>query len=154
MALIITLIIVGLLLIIAELVLIPGIFITGLLGLCSLTASCYIAFTQYGQTAGIITIAINIILIVLFTIFALRSKTWKKISLSTNIDSKIDTNPLEKGLTVGMKGTTITRLNPMGKAKICDLILEVTTLEGLIAPNNMIEIVRIDDNKIYVKSIN
>ena len=74
MGLIITLILVGILLIIAEIILIPGIFITGLIGLGSLVASCYIGWTEFGQTGGIITILLNIILLSLFVVLALRAK--------------------------------------------------------------------------------
>lgn len=152
MGLIVTLIVVGILLIIAELVLIPGIFVTGILGLGSLAASCYFAFETFGQTGGIITIAVNILLIVVFVVLALRSKTWKKLSLDTNIDSKADLNPQEKGVEAGQEGITITRLNPMGKAKINDIFVEVTAQEGIINPNVNIIVTLIDDNRIFVKT--
>ncbi len=152
MGLIITLIIVGILLIIAELVLIPGVFITGTIGLASLVASCYFGFTEYGQIGGIITIAVNIILIVIFVVLALRSKTWKKLSLETNINSRTDLNPQEKGIAVGQEGVTITRLSPMGKAKINNVITEVSSQEGIINPESTIVVTLIDDNRIFVKT--
>lgn len=151
MALIITLIIVGILLIVAEIILIPGIFIAGTLGLAALAGSCYFAFAEYGHVAGAITIAANIILVVLFVILSLRSNTWKKLSLSTKIDSKVDCNPEEKGLSLGQSGITITQLNPMGKAKINNIFVEVTSQGEIIAPNTEIAIVLIEDNRIYVK---
>lgn len=151
MALIITLIIVGILLITAEIILIPGIFVTGVLGLASLVGSCYFAFTEYGQLGGIITIAVNIILVVLFVILALRSNTWKKLSLDTKIDSKVDFRPEEKGLSIGQSGITITQLNPMGKARINNIFVEVTSQGEIVGPNTEIEIVLIEDNRVYVK---
>lgn len=154
MSLIITLIIVGILLIIAELVLIPGIFITGMLGLASLVYSCIYAFQVYGQTGLIITLAVNIVLVIFFVVFALRSKTWKKLTLNTNIDSHTDTLPEEKGIEVGQKGYTITRLCPMGKIKVGSTFLEATAIDGIIDPGREIEITLVDDNKIYVKTIN
>jgi membrane-bound ClpP family serine protease len=153
MALIITLIVVGLLLIVAEIVLIPGIFVTGILGVASLVYSCIYAFEVFGQTGGIITIAVNIVLAVFFVVLVLCSKTWKKLTLHTNIDSHTDSKPEEKGIHVGQKGVTITRLCPMGKIKIGDQFLEATGTEGIIDPGKEIEISLIDDNKIYVKLI-
>lgn len=151
MGLIITLIVLGIILIIVELVLIPGIFVVGILGLASLVGSCYIGFSEYGNTGGVIVIAVNIILLVVFVVLALRSKTWKKISLDTNIDSRADTSPQEKGVEVGSEGVTITRLNPMGKAKIGTVFLEVSAQGGIIDPEQEIVVTLIDDNKIYVK---
>ena len=75
MALIISLTIIGILLIIAEIVLIPGIFVAGTLGLLAMAGSCWLAFDQYGQTAGLITIAVNILLAVTSTVLTLRSKS-------------------------------------------------------------------------------
>lgn len=151
MGLIITLIILGILLIVAELVLIPGIFVTGILGLCSLGGSCYIAFMKYGQIGGIITVAVVLVLIITFTIIALRSKTWRKITLQTNIDSHIDGTPAEKGIAVGDEGVTITRLNPMGKAMINGKTNEVSTQGSIIDPEKEIVVTLIDDNKVFVK---
>lgn len=152
MGLIITLILLGILLIIAEIVLIPGIFLTGLLGLASLVGSCYIGWTQYGQTGGIITIAVNIILLSLFIILALRSKTWNKLSLKTEIDSKSDKTPQEKGIHTGMEGLTLTRLAPMGKVLLGTEAVEATSAEGIIDPQSPVEITLIEENKIYVKA--
>lgn len=153
MALIISLAILGLLLIIAEIILIPGIFIAGSLGLLSMAASCYFAFDYYGQTAGIVTIAANVILAVACIVLSLRSKTWKKLSLQTEIDSKADSTPEDKGLTEGMEGITITRLNPMGKVMFGDTASECTARNGIIDPGQKVTVILIEDNKIYVKPI-
>lgn len=151
MGLIITLILVGILLIIAEIILIPGIFLTGFIGLASLVASCFVGWEQYGQTGGIITIIINIVLLSLFLVLALRSKTWRKLSLSTNIDSKSNLSPIEKGINVGMEGLTLTRLAPMGKVLIGTQSVEAISTDGIIDPQSLVEVTLLADNKIYVK---
>ncbi len=151
MALIISLSIIGLILIIVEIILIPGIFITGVLGLAAIVASCYISFTSFGQTAGIIVSSANIVLGVTCIVLSLRSKTWRKLSLKTEIDSKTDSTPVDKGIEIGSTGKTITRLNPMGKAMFGETAAEVTARNGIIDPNSIIEVVLIEDNKIYVK---
>lgn len=151
MALIISLTIIGILLIIAEIALIPGIFVAGTLGLLAMAGSCWLAFDQYGQTAGLITIAVNILLAVTSTVLTLRSKTWKKLSLNTEIDSRTDSAPEDKGIAVGSEGKTITRLAPMGKVLFGDVTVECTARNGLIDPGQEVTVILIDDNKIYVK---
>ena len=151
MALIISLTIIGILLIIAEIALIPGIFVAGTLGLLAMAGSCWLAFDQYGQTAGLITIAVNILLAVTSTVLTLRSKTWKKLSLHTEIDSRTDSAPEDKGIAVGSEGKTITRLAPMGKVLFGDITVECTARNGLIDPGQEVTVILIDDNKIYVK---
>ena len=78
MGLIITLILVGLVLIFAEILLIPGVGVAGILGLLSMGGSCYYAFTELGPTAGAVVTAVNAVLIVALTVWVLRAKTWKR----------------------------------------------------------------------------
>lgn len=151
--LIITLIIAGLLLLAAELVLIPGFGVAGILGIASLVGSCWVAFTQVSTTAGIFTLIANILLAIISTIMVLRSKTWKKLSLGTNIDAKVDTTPVEKGISIGDKGTTITRLAPGGKVMLGTNMLEAFSRDTIIEPGVEIEVCEVQGNKIFVKEI-
>ena len=149
--LIITLIIAGLLLLAAELVLIPGFGVAGILGIASLVGSCWVAFTQVSTTAGIITIIANILLAIISTIVTLRSKTWKKLSLGTNINSKVDTTPTEKGIAIGTKATTVTRMSPGGKILLGTEMMEAFARDTIIEPGVEVEVCGIDGNKIFVK---
>jgi len=149
-ALVITLIVAGLLLLGAELIIIPGFGIAGILGIASIVASCWVAFTNLGTTAGVIVIVVNIILTIASTILMLRSKTWKKLTLKTNIDAKVETAPAQKGIAVGDTGITLTRLAPAGKVKIGEKVLEAFTRDSLIEPGKDVKVTEIDGNKIYV----
>ena len=141
-------IIVGLLLLFAEILIIPGVGVAGILGLLSLAGSCVYAFLEIGNTAGIIVTAVLSVLLVALTVYVLRAKTWKRVSLSTNIESKA---VAEVTVSVGDEGKTLTRLAPMGQALIGEDPVEVKALEGMIDPDMDIVVVMIDDNKIYVK---
>lgn len=152
MAFVIILIAVGLVLILAEILLIPGIGVAGILGLVSLGGSCLYAFHEFGNDAGAIVTVVNVVLLLGLTIYVLRAKTWKKLALNTNIDSKISFFD-EGKLAVGDTGVTLTRLAPMGNARIGDGTFEVKSLEGVIDPGTDIEIVMIEDNRIYVKPV-
>ncbi len=150
MGFIITLILVGLVLIFAEILLIPGVGIAGILGLLSMGGSCFYAFTEMGNTAGGIVTAVNVVLLVIMTVYVLRAKTWKRMSLETNIDSKAIENVT---VAVGDRGKTVTRLAPMGSARFENYIVEVKALEGMLDPETSVEVVLIEDNKIYVKPL-
>ena len=54
MGFIITLILVGLVLMFAEILIIPGVGVAGILGLLSLGGSCFYAFYEFGNTVGAI----------------------------------------------------------------------------------------------------
>lgn len=152
MAFIIILIAVGLVLMLAEILLIPGVGVAGILGLISLGGSCFYAFHEFGPETGTIVTVVNVVLLVSLTVYVLRAKTWKKLALNTNIDSKIQFFD-ENTLAVGDTGKTITRLAPMGTAKIGENSYEVKSLEGIIDPGTEVEIVMIEDNRIYVKPV-
>lgn len=148
---IITLIIIGQALLFIELAIIPGLGVAGVLGLGAIAGSCYLSFANISTTAGIMIILINIILAIIVVMLTLRKKTWKRFSLDTNIDAKIDTPIKEKGVSVGDTGTAITRLAPSGTAIINGNTLEVTTRGALIDPQKNIEVTEISNNKVYVK---
>ena len=150
--LVITLIFVGLLLLAAELVIIPGFGVAGILGVASLVASCWVAFTYISTTAGVIAIAANILLVIVSTILMLRSRTWKKLSLTTNINAKADSAPEEKGVAIGEKGTTLSRLAP-GKIQVGTTIMEGFSRDGIIDAGKGIQVCGIEDNKVYVEEI-
>lgn len=151
MGFIIVLILVGLVLIFAEILLFPGVGVAGILGLLSMAGSCFYAFNQMGSTAGVIVTAVNAVLVVALTIWVLRAKTWKKLTLETTVDSKAVSS--DGVLFLGEKGKTLTRLAPMGMVRFDNDSVEVKALEGMIDPGVEVEIVMIEDNKIYVKPV-
>ena len=150
MGFIITLILVGLVLMFAEILLIPGVGVAGILGLISMGGSCFCAFPQYGNTVGAIVTAVNVVLLVALMIWVLRAKTWKRMTLETNIDSKAVASD-SAVLAVGDRGKTLTRLAPMGSARFGNYVVEVKAVEGMLDPNVEVTVVLIEDNKIYVK---
>lgn len=151
MGFVIMLIVIGLVLIFTEILLIPGVGVAGILGVLSLGGSCYFAFYELEPVVGYIVTSVNVALLVGLTVFALRSKTWKKLALETNIDSKaVDS---ENVLSVGDKGKTVTRLAPMGAMRFGNKVVEVKAMEGIIDPGVEVEVVLIEDKKIYVSPV-
>lgn len=149
MGFVITLIILGIILLLAEIFLIPGIGIAGILGLISLCGSSYYAFAFLSPMAGAIVTTVNIVLLAVVLFYALRAKTWKKFELSTVIDNA----PSEAKIGLGDKGKAVTRLGPMGTARFDGKSYEVTALEGMIDAGQEVEVVHIENNKIYVKAV-
>ena len=149
MGLTITLILVGIILILAELLIIPGVGVAGILGILSICGASWYSFAFIGPLAGTIVTVFNGATLSVLTFFALRSRTWKKFELNTVIEKK------ESGINVnvGDRGRTVTRLAPMGTASISDTRMEVTALEGMIDAGTEIEVAHIEKNKIYVRPV-
>lgn len=145
-------ILLGLLLVLAEILIIPGVGIAGVLGLLAMGGSCAYAFMEMSNVIGIIVTSVNAVLLVALTIWVLRAQTWKRLSLETNIDSKAVVPEVE--VSVGDKGRSVTRLAPMGTVRFGDNSLEVTSMEGLIDPGVEVQVVVIEESKIYVTTVN
>ena len=152
MGLVISLIIVGIVLIFAEILLIPGVGVAGILGLLSIAGSSYYAFYEFGSLTGGIVTGVNASLLIVLMIYVLRAKTWKRMTLETNIDSKAVTDD-SRVVCVGDVGRAMTRLAPTGSVRFGDNLVEAKVLEGMLDPGADVEIVLIEDNKIYVRKI-
>lgn len=149
---IIILILVGILMLLLEILVIPGSGVAGIIGFGLMIAGIWMAYSREGTQAGHITLAITLGVNLIGLLLALRSKTWKKAMLSTAIDSKVRTiDPTQ--LNVGDKGKTISRCAPMGKATFNNKFFEVSAQSEFIDEDVEIEILRINGNKIIVKQI-
>ena len=152
MGLIITLMIIGLILILAEIFLVPGIGVAGILGILSISGSSYLAFSGFGTLAGIIVTVVNLAILVCLTVVAFRAHTWKRLSLHTNIESKAVADEAAI-VSVGSKGKAMTRLAPAGTVRFDAGKVEARAFEGMVDAGADVEIVLIEDGKIYVKQI-
>ncbi|HPB02674.1 MAG: NfeD family protein [Bacteroidales bacterium] len=149
--LIITLISTGILLILLEIFLLPG-MVAGILGGAATLFGIYQSYAVYGPEAGIITTVVTLALTVVLLILLFRSKTWKKAALDNAIDGRMNTE--SDKLNPGDEGKTITRLYPIGKAEINDNIYEVQSLSGIIEAESDIVVTKIEGYKIFVKPKN
>ena len=75
------LILIGLLMMIMEVLVIPGSGFAGLIGIVLMAAGVWLAYSKEGIMAGHITLASTLAINLLGLIIILRSKTWKKASL-------------------------------------------------------------------------
>lgn len=152
MLIIATLIFLGILLMLVEMLLIPGVGVAGFLSLTSLAGACWYAFVHVNPLTGILVTIIVICLLAGSLIYILRAKTWKRFETHTVIDTKV--NDESDNLAVGQQGTATTRLAPMGSGRFGDVSCEIKSEDNsMIAAGTSIKIVRIEDNKVIVKPL-
>lgn len=147
------LIVIGLLFLVLEILVFPGQGIAGILGLAILAVAIWQTYKQFGSMAGHITLASTFLLSVVFLVYSLRSKTWKKTMLSDNIAGRVNVIDQER-LKVGDNGVSVSRLNPAGKALINNDYYEVRTNGDFLDPDTEIVVTKIESNRIYVKNKN
>lgn len=140
----------GILFLVAELVLLPGLSIAGIFSLACSGGAVYLAFTNYGVTCGIIVVIVIIIISIIGTIFSLRSKTWQRFALHSKIKSSSMTMPEDK-VKIGDKGVTVSRLAPMGKVEINGNIYEAKSMGSYVDPQEPIEVIAFENFNVVVK---
>ena len=144
------LILIGLIFIILEILVIPGVAVFGILGVILILIGIWQSYDTYGATVGHLVLGASVLLSITTLIFSLRSKTWKRMMLKSKIEGK--TNIIDnKQIKVGDSGKTTSTLKPSGKAIINGDYYEVHTQSEFIDPETEITVTKIDFNKIYVK---
>lgn len=149
---IILLILLGLLLLLIEFAVIPGITIAGIGGFVLLGASVYIAFVQYGTGIGFLTLAVVLVLAPLMIYYFFKSKSGKKMILENKISGKVDLVDNKK-IAAGDFGKTIGRLAPMGKIKVNGQVVEAQSTGIMIDPKTDVRILKVESNKVIVEPV-
>ncbi len=148
--LIAVLILIGLSFIVLEILVIPGQGIAGVIGLIIMAVGIWQTYVTFGSTSGHIVLGASFVLSVISLVLSLRSKTWKKMMLDSKISSKVNVIDGEK-LKPGDIGKAISRLAPAGKAVFNEEYYEVHTYGSFIDQNTEVEVVSVEQNKIFVK---
>lgn len=140
----------GIIFLLAEIFLLPGITISGIAGFIFLVGGISYAYMYIGTTAGNLTLIISALLIMGSFIYFIKSKSLRRISLKTNIDSKVDNSDLKK-INIGDEGITQSRLNPIGKVFINDLTVEAKSIDGqMIDEDTVVVVNKVDWSNILV----
>jgi membrane-bound ClpP family serine protease len=149
---VIALLLLGILLLLLEILFVPGTTIVGVGGIILLAIGIYLAYDFIGPTAGHLSLASSVVVTFLALIVLLKGETWKQMALDTKIEGK-SVEQLEKLLVIGERGKTISRLNPAGKALFKDKFLEVSTTGEFVDEDVNIEVVKLDQNRIKVRTV-
>lgn len=149
---IVILILFGLLFLVAEIVLLPGVSVGALLSLVCYGSSIYLAFRDYGPVTGVAVVLVIAVLSLVAVVFSLRAKTWQRFSLRQQIRSSSMTLPSAE-LKIGDRGTTLSRLSPMGKVEIGGRIYEAKSLDAYVDPRREVEVVGFENFSVIVKTI-
>lgn len=145
------LLIIGLILILIEILFIPGTTVFGIFGILAIFYSDYLSFQYFGAEFAIVYSIANSILVLFVVIYSLKTNTWKRIALNKIHNVKVE-NKFDS-LKVGDEGKTSSALRPYGKAIFSDKFYEVKSSENFIDENKKIKIINILQDKIIVKKI-
>jgi membrane-bound serine protease (ClpP class) len=150
----IALVLAGLALIVAEVYLVPGFNIVGILGLVLIVFAVGYTFTESGLLGGMLTLVGTVVAGGSMFWFMWQSGAWDRFVLSTNLrqDEKVAASETEQRTRfLGREGTALTPLRPTGVVEIGDERLEVMTEGEFIAAGSRIRIVAMDRRRYFVR---
>ncbi|MDZ4846146.1 MAG: hypothetical protein SH857_11420 [Chitinophagales bacterium] len=144
-------ILLGLLIIMVEIFFLPGTTLFGVVGGIILVGSIYLAFSEHGAKTGSIILGITTVACCILLYAGFKTYSSGKMALK---DVMGKTEPDSLLVNVGDEGFTTSYLRPNGKASIKDNKVEVYSLGEYIESNKAIIVVKIAENKIFVKTKN
>jgi membrane-bound ClpP family serine protease len=137
-----SLLLIGLVLLLVEILFIPGTTVVGIFGFLVSLAGLAFAFTNFDYSLALWITGGAIALNFGAVWYGFSSGVWKK---GGAFDGRLD------GLAVGMEGVAVSDIKPFGKAAIQDEWYEVKSETGFIEVGKTVVISKIEHNKITVK---
>lgn len=150
MAFILILMLVGISLLLVEMLLASSVWVSGILGVLSLAGACFYTFAEFGTAAGTAVTVFNSCLVVVMSVLVIRSRIRKRLSGGTVRRGGILG---EETVSAGDAGRTVTDLSPSGMAEVGGCRIPVTALEGKIERDTEVEVVLVEDGRVYVSPV-
>jgi membrane-bound serine protease (ClpP class) len=152
---VIGLVILGFLLILAEIFLIPGFNIFGVLGLVAVVAGVVTAYSSLSIYYAHLVLLLSIITSLILVRLILHSRALSRMVLNTaqSREAGISVQPSDFQQLVGKIGITYTNLRPAGHAIIDDQKYDVVSEGGFVEKNLRIEVVEVNGNRIVVREV-
>lgn len=150
---IIALLAIGLALIIAEIIFIPGTTLVGVLGLVFSIAGIVISYQHFGSDVGFYILLGMALATAGSLYYSFKSGVWSKFSLKSSHNAKVNEG-LVSELTIGDEGKALSTLRPVGKAKFKNHEYEVKTVGDYVENGTPVRIKLIMSNQIIVEPIN
>jgi len=150
---ILLLVFLGIVLLLIEFTILPGITIAGVGAVLLFGYSIYMAFTSFGTLAGFLTLGFIKVVAPLVGVLFVQGKAGKRMVLSTTITGIANDIDKEK-IKIGDIGVTIGRLAPMGKIKVNGEVIEVRSTGTYVDPGESVRIIEIEKSQITVEPLN
>lgn len=145
------LMVVAIVLVLLEIFMLPGITVAGVGGFLFAAGGLFYAYSISASTGNVTLVASLLVFVASFA-WLMRSKSFNRVALKTDVDSKL-VSSRDLGIVPGDEGLTLSRLAPVGKARIKGITVEAKSMDELIDENTPVEVVRVDGYNILVKKI-
>jgi membrane-bound ClpP family serine protease len=149
--LIIFFIVIGLLFLLIEILVTPGI-ILGVIGLGFISYGVYQTYQEFGNTIGNWVLIGSAFVTVTVVLLALKAGVWSRVASKDVISSKAREDVVSFAQ-VGDKGKTLSALRPSGTGFFNGKKVEISSEGEAVEAGVEVEVIRIEQNKIFIKRI-
>ncbi len=145
----ISLLALGVILVLVEVLFVPGTTLVGLLGVLVTGVGIYYGFINFETGTALAIVGSAVLANVAVIAYGFRSGVWDRFSLKDTIASRSFDDRLI-GLEVGQKGLTVSDFRPYGKVVIGDKIYEAKSNVGFLSTGTDVYIEKLEDNRIII----
>lgn len=148
------LILLGLGLVAAEVYLVPGFNVVGILGFLMLIFAVGYTYATVGMAAGTLALFGAIGMGTAMGYLIWKSGAWERFVLAASIENdpkEVDRVNENRARYLGKRGLAITPLRPTGVAEIDGERVEVLTEGGFIAAGSVVRVVAMDRRRLFVR---
>lgn len=150
LAVIVLIILLGLFLLILEFFVFPGVTIAGIGGFLFAAGGIYLVYAKYGHSSGNIALVATMVAGIIILVLSFRASTWNRLMLHSNIEGQVATVQEDK-IKEGDEGVAVTRLNPIGKVRVNDELIEGRCPGYFIDENTPVVVQKVFQTYIIVK---
>jgi membrane-bound ClpP family serine protease len=147
---IVSLLVFGILLLVVEIVLVPGTTLVGLAGIVLMAVGIWLGFRDLGLVHGYWMLGISVLLTAGALYFGLKKQTWQRFTLTTVNKGRVNED-IKPELEIGEIGKTLSSLRPSGTGYFHGKTFEVTTNGEFVPTDTAIRIIKIVHHKIVVE---
>jgi membrane-bound ClpP family serine protease len=142
---------VGLVLLLIEILFVPGTTIVGIIGFLVLAIGVGLSFKYFGREMGWMILGTTSVLAGVTLYVSFKSNLWARFALKSTNTGRVNEDP--EGIAVGEEGVALSALRPIGKAEIGKRTFEVKTQGAYVETGKRIRIIQILSNQIIVEPI-
>mgnify|MGYP001587505292 CR=1 FL=1 len=148
--LVVVLMLAGLAFLMAEIFVIPGFGIAGIVGVGALVAGVSLAWVQFGALPGMGLLALSILATVVSLWIVFKTNAGKRLLLNTSLKDAVAVS--DDGLKLmGATGEAVTMLRPSGSAEFAGERVEVETEGEFIPKGTRVRVVAVEMGRVVVE---
>jgi membrane-bound ClpP family serine protease len=149
---VISLILFGLALIVAEIIFVPGTTLVGVIGFVFLVLGAGLSFRYFGSTTGWSVTGGTAVASFVILYYAFKANVWGRFSLKSTNTGKVNEGEMV-GIMEGAEGVALSALRPSGKAELDNKTYEVRTMGNYVESGTRIRVLQIMANQIIVEPL-